>query len=106
LFKDYQEIILPTYLQSTSFLGSTGQLLNSSKRIFCFKVLLLKSEGEVFQREDYLFLAQVTAHHFYLGIVFLTSSITALRVPLRIANVLHLNSWDAQLSMNLAMAAS
>jgi len=35
-------------------LGSTGQLLNSSKRIFCFKVLLLKSEGEVFQREDYL----------------------------------------------------
>jgi len=102
LFKDYQEIILPTYLQSTSFLGSTGQLLNSSKRIFCFKVLLLKSEGEVFQREDYLFLAQVTAHHFYLGIVFLTSSITALRI----ANVLHLNSWDAQLSMNLAMAAS
>ena len=60
LFKDYQEIILPTlstrplvniscYLQSTSFLGSTGQLLNSST----YNV----------------FLAQVTAHHFYLGIV-------------------------------------
>ena len=82
MFKDYQEIILPTYLQSTSFLGSTGQLFNSSP----YNV----------------FLAQVTAHHFYLGIVFLTSSITALRI----ANVLHLNSWDAQLSMNLAIAAS
>lgn len=97
LFKDYQEIILPTlstrplvniscYLQSTSFLGSTGQLLNSST----YNV----------------FLAQVTAHHFYLGIVFITSSITALRVTLRIANVLHLNYWDAQLSLNLAIAAS
>ena len=44
--------------------------------------------------------------HFYLGIVFITSSITALRVTLRIANVLHLNYWDAQLSLNLAIAAS
>ncbi len=32
--------------------------------------------------------------------------ITALRVTLRIANVLHLNYWDAQLSLNLAIAAS
>ena len=67
-------------------MGSTGKLLNSST----YNV----------------FLAQVTAHHFYLGIVFITSSITALLVTLRIANVLHLNSWDAQLSMNLAIAAS
>ena len=97
LFKDYQEIILPTlstrpfvnfycYLKSTSLISSTGKLLNSST--------------------SNVFLAQVTAHHFYLGIVFITSSITALRVRLRIANVLHLNSWDAQLSMNLAIAAS
>jgi hypothetical protein len=72
-------------------LGCTGKLLNSSTR------------G--------VFLAQVTAHHFYIGIVFITSSVIGFRVTLRcarpevaIANVI--NSWDAQLSINLAIAAS
>ena len=57
-----------------------------------------------------VFLGQVTAHHFYVAIVFITSSVIGFRVTLRssslerIANVI--NSWDAQLSMNLAIAAS
>lgn len=56
--------------------------------------------------QDLLSSTNISAHHFYLGIVFITSSITAARVKLRIANQLHVGSWDAQLSMNLAIAAS
>ncbi len=73
--------------KGVSILGSTGKLLNSS------------TPG--------VFLAQVTAHHFYLAIVFITSSVIGFRLRsfgCRIANVI--NSWDAQLSMNLAAAAS
>ena len=45
----------------------------------------------------------VTAHHLYIGIVFITSSVIGLNLTgtNRIAN-----SWDAQLSINLAIAAS
>jgi photosystem I P700 chlorophyll a apoprotein A1 len=69
LFKDLIEIILPGFsirplvnfscylaqAKGVSILGCTGKLLNSSTR------------G--------VFLAQVTAHHFYIGIVFITSSV-------------------------------
>ena len=55
-------------------------------------------------------LGQVTAHHFYVGIVFITSSVIGFRyqshkrssIPL----ALKINSWHAQLSMNLAIAGS
>ena len=67
-----------------SHLSSTGKLLNSSTKS--------------------VFLAQVTAHHFYIAIVFIMSSLIALRVTLRCFYVT--NSWHAQLSMNLAITAS
>ena len=99
LFKDFQASLFPSlrsaqplvnfnsYLKKhLSLLGSTGQVFNSSS---CN-----------------VFLAQVTAHHFYLGIVFILSSIIALRLSYRIAHVLHLKAWDAQLSLNLAITAS
>lgn len=54
-----------------------------------------------------VFLAQVTAHHFYLALVFLTSSLLGFRVTLRCCRIAHVtHSWHAQLSMNLAAAAS
>jgi photosystem I P700 chlorophyll a apoprotein A1 len=60
-----------------------------------------------------------TAHHFYVGIVFITSSVIGFRyhysakIPLfEVGNLLRagigqiINSWHAQLSMNLAIAGS
>ena len=53
-----------------------------------------------------LCLAQVTAHHFYIGIVFITSSVIVLK-PLASPGIANLrNSWHAQLSINLAIPAS
>ena len=100
LFKDVIEIFRPLFqhdsalAKGVSILGSTGKLLNSA------------TPG--------VFLAQVTAHHFYLALVFITSSVIGFRVSLRThaAGSLPLafnelrNSWHAQLSMNLAAAAS
>ena len=61
-----------------------------------------------------VFLGQVTAHHFSVGIVFITSSVIGIRyhsisdafqkIPKTTAPLL--NSWHAQLSMNLAIAGS
>ena len=66
-------------------------------------------------------LGQVTAHHFYVGIVFITSSVIGFRyqylvpkgstqkinvvIPLAFT-AQKINSWHAQLSMNLAIAGS
>jgi photosystem I P700 chlorophyll a apoprotein A1 len=99
-FHDLIEIIIPGfrirplvnfswYLQVHSLLGCTGKLLN-----------LITSS---------VFLAQVTAHHFYVGIVCIISSLLALAFKLHssyisLSNVI--NSWHAQLSINLAIAAS
>ena len=58
-----------------------------------------------------VFLGQVTAHHFYVGIVFITSSVIGFRyqsqwlIPLAFT-AQKINSWHAQLSMNLAIAGS
>jgi photosystem I P700 chlorophyll a apoprotein A1 len=92
LFKDFIEIILPGF--------SISPLVNFS----CLSSITL---------------AQVTAHHFYLGLVFITSSVIGLPqvgilsfgVTLRCAKwksaiVNITNSWHAQLSINLAIAAS
>jgi photosystem I P700 chlorophyll a apoprotein A1 len=104
LFHDLIEIIFPgfrirplvnfsCYLQVHSLLGCTGKLLN-----------LITSS---------VFLAQVTAHHFYVGIVCIISSLLVLAFKLHssfthyiisLSNVI--NSWHAQLSINLAIAAS
>ena len=61
-------------------------------------------------------LGQVTAHHFYVGIVFITSSVIGFRyhysakIPLAFIlsgpTAQKINSWHAQLSMNLAIAGS
>ena len=70
--------------------------------------------------KGYSFLDQaVCAHHFYYGIVFITSSVIGFRyhysakIPLfEVGNSttagigLVINSWHAQLSMNLAIAGS
>ena len=107
LFQDLIEIYLPgfsirplvnssTFFVSQQYIwifGSTGKLLNSTTTS--------------------LFLAQVTAHHFYLGIVFISAGIIGFliskRASIKIESnplILVLNSWDAQLSMNLGLAAS
>ena len=75
----------------SKILGSTGKLLHSST-------------GGVF-------VGQVTAHHFYVGIVFIIRSVLGIRyhsmsekIPKTTAPLI--NSWHAQLSMNLAIAGS
>ena len=75
-----------------------------SKILGCFRPLLLSST-------DCVFLGQVTSHHFYVGIVFITSSVIGIRyhsfsdyIPKTTAPLI--NSWHAQLSMNLAIAGS
>ena len=77
-------------------MGSTGTLVQCK--------LLNSSTGGVF-------LGQVTAHHFDVGIVFITSSVIGIRyhsigekIPKTTAPLI--NSWHAQLSMNLAIAGS
>ena len=56
-------------------------------------------------------LGQVTAHHFYVGIVFITSSVIGFRSSNSHLGLFYsakekINSWHAQLSMNLAIAGS
>ena len=58
-----------------------------------------------------VFVGQVTAHHFYVGIVFIIRSVLGIRyhsmsekIPKTTAPLI--NSWHAQLSMNLAIAGS
>jgi photosystem I P700 chlorophyll a apoprotein A1 len=96
LFKDLIERLIPGFsispLVNFSCLSSSssfGKLLNSST--------------------PSIFLAQVTAHHFYIGIVFITSSLIAsFGVTLRCAKWTNsrTHSWHAQLSINLAITAS
>ena len=55
-----------------------------------------------------VFVGQVTAHHFYVGIVFIIRSVLGIRyhsMSEKIPKTL-INSWHAQLSMNLAIAGS
>ena len=96
LFQDLIERLIPGFsispLVNFSCLSSSssfGKLLNSST--------------------PSIFLAQVTAHHFYMGIVFITSSLIAcFGVTLRCAKWTNsrTHSWHAQLSINLAITAS
>ena len=107
LFQDLIEIYLPgfsirplvnssTFIMSQqhiSIFGSTGKLLNSTT--------------------SSIFLAQVTAHHFYLGIVLISAGILGFliskRASIKIESnplILVLNSWHAQLSINLGLVAS
>jgi photosystem I P700 chlorophyll a apoprotein A1 len=61
-----------------------------------------------------IFLGQVAAHHFYVGIVFIISGVIALKfyslhvakTPLAFAARWLINSWHAQLSINLAITGS
>ena len=57
-----------------------------------------------------VFLDQITAHHFYLGIVFISSRILSDYRDRTLTNTARngnsLNNWHAQLSINLAVTAS
>jgi len=60
-----------------------------------------------------VFLAQIAAHHFYLGIVLIFASILGFRLAtsayIKVESnplIFILHSWHAQLSVNLALAAS
>lgn len=95
---DYISEILPGFglapfsslAKGVSILGSSGKFFNSSTRS--------------------LFLTQVAAHHFYLALVLLLSSLLALALPVKSFRSFRISqvsdSWHAQLSVNLAVTAS
>ena len=87
-----QDLLLLDLIRSEIILGSTAGL---------GQVILGSTAG----------LGQVTAHHFYVGIVFITRSLIGIRyhsmsekIPIELRSII--NSWHAQLSMNLAIAGS
>ena len=86
------------------------ELLNLSKSR-CFILLpqgrissLLGSSGKLLTNGSVL-LGQVITHHLYVGVTCLSSSVLGfrLRYTFSLATIL---SWNAQLSMNLAIAGS
>ena len=88
------------------------ELLNLSKSR-CFILLpqgrissLLGSSGKLLTNGSVL-LGQVITHHLYLGVVCLSSSVLGFRLRFYTsASYMQLLSWNAQLSMNLAIAGS
>ena len=76
-------VILTT--SNSSILGSSGKLLTNGS----------------------VLLGQVITHHLYLGVVCLSSSVLGFRLRFYTsASYMQLLSWNAQLSMNLAIAGS
>ena len=81
-------------------------------------ISLFKVYGILFQLNSStggVFLGQVTAHHFDVGIVFITSTTISSVIGIRYHTISEkipkttaplINSWHAQLSMNLAIAGS
>ena len=77
-----------TLTSNSSILGSSGKLLTNGS----------------------VLLGQVITHHLYLGVVCLSSSVLGFRLRFYFtytsASYMQLLSWNAQLSMNLAIAGS
>ena len=79
------DVILLPQGRISSLLGSSGKLLTNGS----------------------VLLGQVITHHLYLGVVCLSSSVLGFRLRFYTsASYMQLLSWNAQLSMNLAIAGS
>ena len=82
------DVILLPQGRISSLLGSSGKLLTNGS----------------------VLLGQVITHHLYLGVVCLSSSVLGFRLRFYFtytsASYMQLLSWNAQLSMNLAIAGS